>query len=34
MDITEDNYVAGLQAKNEKALKFFIEHDDCEIHCT
>lgn len=27
MDITEDNYVAGLQAKNEKALKFFIEHD-------
>ena len=27
MDITEDNYVVGLQAKNEKALKFFIEHD-------
>ena len=27
MDITEDNYVAGLQAKNEKALYFFIEHD-------
>ena len=27
MDITADNYVAGLQAKNEKALKFFIEHD-------
>ena len=27
MDITEENYVAGLQAKNEKALKFFIEHD-------
>lgn len=24
---TEDNYVVGLQAKNEKALKFFIEHD-------
>ena len=27
MNITEDNYVAGLQAKNEKALYFFIEHD-------
>ncbi len=27
MDVTEDNYVAALQMKNEKALYFFIEHD-------
>ena len=27
MNISENNYVAGLQAKNEKALYFFIEHD-------
>ena len=27
MNISENNYVAGLQAKNEKARYFFIEHD-------
>ena len=28
MDITEDNYVAGLQAKNEKALNFLLNTTD------
>lgn len=34
MEITEDNYIKALQARDEKALYFFIEHDGWIIKST